>query len=80
MTNNRDEVSDHLTFSQRQGYEPLPELMKLEELSLDLRREIWNAVKEILFNKKYYSGKGSYINLTYYLQRVLGRFLKKANG
>lgn len=38
----------HLTFSQRYGYEPLPEPMKLEEISDDLRREIWMAIKEYL--------------------------------
>ena len=48
MPNNRDGVSDHLTFLQRHGHEPLPEPMRLEELSDDLRREIWNLVYDFL--------------------------------
>ncbi|MYF25135.1 MAG: hypothetical protein F4224_07575 [Nitrospira sp. SB0678_bin_10] len=43
MTEKHDTSADHLTFSQRHGYEPLPEAMRLEALSGDLRREIWNA-------------------------------------
>ncbi len=43
MTDNRD-FPAHATFSQRYGYEPLPEPMRLEEISDDLRREIWNGV------------------------------------
>ena len=33
-------------FSLRYGYEPLPEPMRLEELSSDLRRKIWNEVRD----------------------------------
>ena len=33
-----------LTFSQRYGYEPLPEPMRLEEISNDLRRDVWNII------------------------------------
>ena len=40
------------SFSQRYGYEPLPEPMRLEEISNDLRREIWNAVREVLVEKR----------------------------
>ena len=43
MTTERDDFPEHLTFSQRHGYEPLPVPMRLEEISDDLRREIWNA-------------------------------------
>ena len=43
MANNRSDVPDHITFSKRYGYEPLPEPMRLEEISDDLRRELWNA-------------------------------------
>ena len=39
------------SFSRRYGYKPLPEPMRLEELSSDLRREIWNAVREVLLEK-----------------------------
>lgn len=48
MTSERADLSDHLTFSQRHGYEPLPEPMKLEEISDDLRREICNTVRSFL--------------------------------
>ena len=51
MTNDPDNLPDHLTFSQRYGFEPLPEPMRLEELSDDLRRETWNAVRELLLKK-----------------------------
>lgn len=37
------ETFNHLMFSQRYGYESLPQPMQLEKLSDDLRREIWNA-------------------------------------
>ena len=38
----------NLTFSQRYGYEPLPEPMRLEQLSQKLRVAIWDALLEIL--------------------------------
>ena len=43
MAEKRDTSADHRTFSQRYGYEPLPEPMRLEHISEDLRREIWNV-------------------------------------
>ena len=42
------EFPSHLTFSRRFGYEPLPEPMRLEEISDDLRREIWNLMYRTL--------------------------------
>ena len=48
MAVNRDKSADHLTFSQRYGYDPLPEPMRLECLSDDLRREIWNTILSFL--------------------------------
>ena len=69
-------------FSQRYGYEPLPEPMRLEELASDLRREIWNAVREMLVEKRkgyienYYfeaSGKSNY-------HSYLGRSRKEPFG
>lgn len=48
MAVNRDKSADHLTFSQRYGYDPLPKPMRLECLSDDLRREIWNAILSFL--------------------------------
>ena len=35
-----------LTFSERHGYVELPKSMKIEELSDDLRRELWDAIVE----------------------------------
>ena len=77
MTNSRGDFSDHLTFSQRYGYAPLPEPMRLEEISGDLRREILNAIREIIL-------KGalppSYLEeeAKRFVERVLGKILKKA--
>ncbi|MCY4611293.1 MAG: hypothetical protein OXC38_06310 [Gammaproteobacteria bacterium] len=45
----------NLSFSQRYGHEPLPEPMQLEHLSKDLRREIWNAVRDGLKEIRYSS-------------------------
>ncbi len=42
MADERD-LPAHLTFSQRYGYEPLPDPMRLEEISDDLRRDICNV-------------------------------------
>ena len=50
MTNDSEVLLDHLTFSQRYGYESLPGPMKLEEISNDLRREIWNTVRELMLS------------------------------
>ena len=76
MTNNRDGGSEHLTFSQRYGYEPLPEPMRLEHISDDLRREIWNALREFLHRDApipYFS-----LSAKKFIERALGTFLKKA--
>lgn len=35
----------HGNFSQRFGYEPVPAPMRLEEVSTDLRREVWNTIR-----------------------------------
>lgn len=79
MTDDRVRKGDRL-FSQRHGYTPLPAPMRLEEISDDLRREIWNATREILVSTRHinmignfcFGGKG--IRL---IERVLGRFLKR---
>ena len=49
MPNSKNNFADSLTFSQREGYAPLPKPMQLEELSADLRREIWNEIRKLLF-------------------------------
>ena len=46
MAEKRDTSADHLTFSERYGYESLPKPMHLEELSNDLRRELWNVLRD----------------------------------
>lgn len=48
MNDNEKYVEKFLTFSQRQGYESMPEQMHLEEISDDLRREIWNETRRLL--------------------------------
>lgn len=80
MRNDHDDLPDHLSFSQRYGYEPLPEPMKLEELSDDLRREVWNSVRQIFLHQpasvrggvRRYGGMGAA-----FVQRVLGHFERK---
>ena len=62
------------SFSQRYGYEPLPEPMRLEEISNDLRREIWNAVREVLLEKSH-RGSGYY-----YFQAPGSRFVERVLG
>ena len=82
MANFRADFPDHLTFSQRYGYEPLPEPMRLEEISPDLRREIWNATREVLVSIRkplrvvagYYFDQGA----SRLIERVLGKLLKKS--
>ena len=72
--------SEHFTFSQRYGYEPLPAPMRLEELSDDLRREIWNAVRGLLLEKRQSNARGFYYFLRReerIIERVLGRFTKR---
>lgn len=78
MASNQNKFSDHLTFSQRYDYEPLPRPMRLEELSDDLRREVWNAVRELLISisgqasrSYYFSGKAKL-----FIQRILGAHKK----
>ena len=51
MMNDHDDPPGHLTFSQRYGYNPLPEPMDLEEISADLRREIWNTVRRFFLSR-----------------------------
>ena len=52
MNKKQDQVSQDLTFSQRYDYEPLPEPMRLEEISSGLRRKIWDAVRELLLKER----------------------------
>lgn len=83
MTSNSDDSSDCRTFSERYGYEPLPQPMRLGEISDDLRREIWNKTRE-LFQSRSRPEMSSSWGSTYFvesetgfIERVLGKFLKK---
>ena len=60
-------------FSQRLGYDPLPAPMRLEELSADLRRELWNAVRRVLLAKV--TGDHFYDEEKAFVERVLGAHL-----
>lgn len=84
MTADRGRSTDHLTFSQLYGYQPLPEPMRREEISDDLRREIWNAVRATLIEKRqfgYYDDDYSFcVSESKFIERVLGRFLKRAEN
>ena len=79
MNNNRDQSEDYLTFSQRYGYEPLPVSMQLEELSDDLRRELWNVTRKLLLslrgNNALFAAR--FEEGTLFIERVLGKSLKK---
>ncbi len=79
MSYRHPEAAEHLMFSQRYGYESLPQPMKMKELSPDLRREIWNIVRDnLLKNRKF--GAASYYfpqDFTRVIERILGSLLKK---
>ena len=62
------------TFSQRYGYEPLPQPMQLEEISADLRREIWNATRKLFLSIRGSYGGG------YYFESEASRFIERALG
>ena len=64
------------TFSHRYGYEPLPEPMKIEELSKEIRIELWNSVRRLLLKEiarnrhiNYFGGE-----TRRFVERVLGRW------
>ena len=48
MATEREEFPAHFTFSQRYGYEPLPEPMRLGHVSDVLRRHVWDEIHEFL--------------------------------
>ena len=69
----------HLTFSERYGYEQLPDPMQLEQLSDDLRREIWNLFHDYLSTqeKKYFVFSGIPLEVFRPFEYALGKILKK---
>lgn len=77
--NSQYDPSQNLTFSQRHGYVDLPQPMQLENIANDLRREIWNAFRELLLSHRksgfaYYFGDEA----RRFIERVLGKVYKKA--
>lgn len=72
MIANKSIKPNHQTFSQRWEYESLPEPMKLESLSDDLRREVYNAFRDLFLT----------LNLVLnnhhiqFVERLLGRYKK----
>ena len=81
MTDNRDDSFNNLTFSQRHGYARLPEPMQLEEVSDDLRRELWNETRKLLLSLisfNIYSGGRHFTSEgRHFAERILGKLLKK---
>lgn len=67
----------NLTFSQRYGYEPLPEPMRLEQLSQKLRVAIWNELRFILMNHIIGYGGHLDIDAKRFCERVLGELFEK---
>lgn len=80
MAEKHDMSAEHLTFSQRHGHEPLPEPMRLEELSDDLRREIWNQMRGFLTVFRTQISITGYMfrdeEITGFIEYVLGKLLK----
>ncbi len=76
MNKERNSFPEHLTFSQRYDYEPLPTPMLLEEVSDDLRREVWNTVRAFLLG---ISVKGQMFRSDEkrLIERVLGKITKQ---
>ena len=71
MNDNREHSDKYFTFSQRHGYESVPEPMRLEEISDDLRRAIWNETRQLLKSlapDRVFSGETGH-----FIERVLGR-------
>lgn len=76
MANKQHTSSKPLSFSQRHGYEPLPEALRLEHLSDDLRRELWNRVRRLLQPFKY-GGDLFTESGDRFVEQVLGKHLKR---
>ena len=81
MTIGRDDFPDHLSFSQRYGYEPLPRTMRFEELSSELRMEIWNEVRSWMLRGREGQRPRYRFGPVYrrFIERVLGRLHKKSH-
>ena len=73
MAEIKDNLFQNLTFSQRYEYEPLPEPMRLEFLSKDLRRVLCNVVHVLLF----VDSSTLKCDKSLFFVRVLGRYFKQ---
>ena len=80
MTNDMDDPPDHLTFSQRYGYAPIPEPMRLEQISNDLRREIWNTIRTLILEKKEEYKYNFADNEKRLFERVIGKQMNVAQS
>ena len=78
MKDQQSSSTRHLTFSERYGYESLPEPMALEQLSDDLRREIWNIIRVSLLENRKSVGDYHYFpeNFERFIERLFGKLLK----
>lgn len=69
-------------FSQRHGYSPLPKPMQLEEISDELRRELWNHVRRVLMSgvQTSYFENSPYFppSIESSIERILGRLFKES--
>ena len=83
MPNKLTTPIEHLTFSQRYGYEALPEPMQLEKLSDTLRREVWGATREFLIVFRVSSNwEGFYFKdeeICRFIENILGKHLELAH-
>ena len=79
MTSDHSEFAEYLSFSRRYGYEPLPEPMRLEEISDDLRREIWNEFRSLLMREQGVALGYPVFNAETrrYIERIFGRFTRQ---
>ena len=83
MNDNTEHSEKYLTFSQREGYESMPEQMQSEELSTNLRKEIWNETRRLLLLMRERVGAGDPRFLDYFgedatrvIERVIGKLQK----
>ena len=79
MTDRQSSLTHHLTFSERYGYEGLPGPMQLEQLSKDLRREIWNLFYGYFLKQKekYFIFNSIPVDIFRPFIYALGKILKK---
>lgn len=75
MNDDRKQSKKYLTFSQRYGYVSVPEQMRLEEISDDLRREVWNEARRLLFLMRGSTPLGNY-----YFEDKAARIIERIIG